>query len=166
MDKELSEIISEFLELMGQIQEQYSSSIKEVQRLERLTQDYLHLLELQENNYHERARIATQLGRCRVQRRPYKDEVMLLEPLVKYLETSKGKAMLAQLQHICTLLRNAEKMVQCRKYIPRVMTRAEYEKKRFDEEGKGTPAKIPLEVETLSPIVDGESKGEGGDEKC
>lgn len=62
MDKELSEIISEFLELMGQIQEQYSSSIKEVQRLERLTQDYLHLLELQENNYHERARIATQLG--------------------------------------------------------------------------------------------------------
>ena len=83
-----------------------------------------------------------------------------------YLETSKGKAMMAQLQHICTLLRNAEKMVQCRKYIPRVMTKAEYENKQFDGGGKGTSTQLPLEVETFFPKVDCESKGDDTDEKC
>ena len=55
----ISQQISEFLQLMEQAQRSYTYSAEEVQRMELLTQDYLHKLELQSCSYHARTRVAT-----------------------------------------------------------------------------------------------------------
>lgn len=97
MDNATSQKISDFLKFLSQATSDYSFSKQEVGRLEQLTQDYLHKLELQDSNYHDRARIAAALRRCRVERRIHKDRIAVLEPVVQCMTTDRGKMMVSQL---------------------------------------------------------------------
>lgn len=47
MNQKLSEQLSDFLTLLTQAQKDYSQCQEEIIRLDQLTQDYLHMLELQ-----------------------------------------------------------------------------------------------------------------------
>ena len=69
----------------------YNWNRDEVNRLDRLTQDYLHMLELDGLNYKERAKVATKIAKCRQDRRASKDTAEILEPLIQFLESDKGK---------------------------------------------------------------------------
>ena len=60
--------------------------------MERLQQDLLHQLELEDTSYHNRAHIASQLKQCRTKRRIAKDFLAASEPLVNYLKTDGGIA--------------------------------------------------------------------------
>lgn len=68
--------ISSFCELMTSAQKDYVWNYEEVNRMDRLTQDYLHKLELENLDYKERAKVATQLAKCRQSRRECKDTVV------------------------------------------------------------------------------------------
>lgn len=91
---QFSESISSFCKLMENAQKDYAWNYDEVNRMDRLTQDYLHKLELDGLDYKERAKVATQLAKCRQARRECKDTVEILEPLVQFLESDKGKNLL------------------------------------------------------------------------
>ena len=73
--------ISEFCNIVKSAQIDYEWNRNEVNRLDRLTQDYLHKLELDNLSYSERAKIATRLKYCRKLRRESKDtaEIVKLE---------------------------------------------------------------------------------------
>ena len=81
---QFSPYISEFCRIMEDAQKDYAWNYDEVNRMDRLTQDYLHKLELDNLDYKERAKVATQLAHCRQQRRECKDTVEVLEPLVQF----------------------------------------------------------------------------------
>ena len=92
-------------------------------RLEKLTQDYLHLLELTDLSYHDRAKLAEKLKDCRIQRRTAKDMVAVLEPIVEFLSTERGKVLISQLQQVLGKIRKAEKYIEQRSYTPKVLNK-------------------------------------------
>lgn len=113
--------ISEFCKLMENAQKDYVWNYEQVGRLDRLTQDYLHKLELEELNYRERAKVATALAKCRCQRRKYKDTVEILDPLVQFLDSEKGRSLMNLMREVLGKTRKVEKSMETRIYIPRVL---------------------------------------------
>lgn len=103
----------------------YSWNSDEVFRMDSLTQDYLHALELGNLKYEERAKIATQLAKCRAERRAHKDTVMVLEPVVQYLDSDRGKQLLNLLREVLGKTRKVEERMENRVYYPRVLTSGE-----------------------------------------
>ena len=122
MEQKLSQQISGFLQLMEQAQKSHAYSAEEVQRMEFLTQDYLHKLELQSCSRHARTKVATAIRDCRTVRRQHKDNTIILEPLVSFLQTDKGKLLIT-----LGAVRRAERTTQDRQYHPRVLSAEEYE---------------------------------------
>ena len=78
---QFSETISNFGNMVVEAKSDYEWNNSEISRLDRLTQDYLHQLELGDLSYRERAKVATQLAEVRQLRRASKDTVDILEPL-------------------------------------------------------------------------------------
>lgn len=130
MEQKLSTQVSSFLKLTNQVKNDYTFSQEEISRMDMLIQDYLHMLEFQDTNYHERAKIATALQQCRQLRRQHKDNIILLQPMVDMLETDKGKLAVSLLQQTLGQLRAAEKKMDNRTYSPRGMTPEEYKNKQ------------------------------------
>ncbi len=100
----------------------YSWSKDEVNRMDRLTQDYLHKLELDGLDYAERAKVATKLSYCRQLRREHKDTAEILEPLVQFIDSDKGRNMMNLLREALGKTRKAEERMENRVYHPRVLT--------------------------------------------
>lgn len=118
---QFSESIGAFCRMMEDAQKDYAWNYSEVNRMDRLTQDYLHKLELDGLDYKERAKVATSLSKCRQARREYKDTVEILEPLVQFLESDKGKNLLNLMREALGKTRKVEKCMETRTYIPRVL---------------------------------------------
>lgn len=116
-----SEPISWFCKMMEDAQKDYAWNYEQVNRMDKLTQDYLHKLELDELAYKERAKVATQLARCRQKRREHKDTVEVLEPLVEFLESEKGKTLLNMMRETLGKVRKIERSMETRTYIPRIL---------------------------------------------
>lgn len=77
-----SEVISEFLNLIREVQQEYNIAIAEEQDANNATQDILHNIELCENKYHDYARLSIALREVRQQRRRAKDKEQELQPIV------------------------------------------------------------------------------------
>jgi len=116
-----SEQISEVCRLMEDAKKDYAWSQSEISRMEKLTQDYLHMLELDDLDYRERAKLATKLRDCRRTRREYKDTAVVLEPLVLFLESEKGRNMLNLLREALGKTRKTEERMKNRYYRPRAL---------------------------------------------
>ena len=127
MEQKFSQQISDFLQLLDQAQKSYVWSQSEITRLDQLTPDYLHLLELQDRDYHNLAQVASSIKQCRINRRQHKDNIAFLEPLVTLLSSEKGKLIVSQLQQTLGAVRKAERVAQDRHYTPRVLSLEEYE---------------------------------------
>lgn len=84
MDKKSSEYIAEFLNFVSEAQVKYKFCSEEVSNQDKLTQDYLHSLELDGLKCDERSKLATKLMINRKDRRYYKDLVEELEPIVTF----------------------------------------------------------------------------------
>lgn len=52
MEQKLSTQVSSFLKLTNQVKNDYTFSQEEISRMDMLIQDYLHMLEFQDTNYH------------------------------------------------------------------------------------------------------------------
>lgn len=108
-------------DLLESAQKDYTWNYEMVGRMDQLTQDYLHALELDGLKYEERARLATKLAACRQERREHKDTVMILEPLVQFLDSEKGKQLYNLLREVLGKTRRAEERMTGRVYVPRVL---------------------------------------------
>lgn len=120
-----SDTISAFLKLMEDVQRDYAYNGEQVDRINKLTQDYLHSLELDGLDYKGRAKIATRLSKARQERRAHKDMVEVLEPLVLFLESDKGKTLINLMREVLGKTRKAEGYLENRVYIPRVLNRTD-----------------------------------------
>lgn len=116
-----SPVICEFIQAMEDAAKDYAWNYEEVNRMDRLTQDYLHKIELGNLNYKERAKVATQLAQCRRARRGCKDTVEVLEPLVRFLESDKGKNLHNLVREVLGKTRKVEERMESRVYVPRVL---------------------------------------------
>ena len=116
-----SPVIEDFCKMTEQARLDYEWNKAEVNRLDKLTQDYLHKLELDNLNYAERAKIATKLAECRKQRRASKDTVLILEPFITYLESDKGKLTLRSMKELLGNTRQIEKRMETRSYRSKIL---------------------------------------------
>ncbi len=116
-----SESISEFCKMVERVRSDYAWNYEEVNRLDRLTQDYLHQLELGDFDYRGRAKIATRLAQCRQLRRKSKDTVEVLEPLIEFLESEKGNNMMNTMRETLGKTRKVEERMGTRVYRYRVL---------------------------------------------
>lgn len=122
MDKKKpSEYISEFLNFVAEAKTQYNFCSEEVNNQDKLTQDYLHSLELDDLKCGERSKLATKLAINRKERRYYKDLVEELEPIVKFFEEPQHKKVLDKLTQALGQTRRAESYHKDRAYVPRVL---------------------------------------------
>lgn len=122
-----SESICAFLEMAEDARRDYEWNYEQVGIMDKLTQDYLHKLELETLDYKERAKIATKLTKCRRDRRACKDTVEVLEPLVQFLESDKGKNLFNLMRETLGKTRKVEKSMETRAYIPRVLGQEGFE---------------------------------------
>ena len=116
-----SETISNFCDMVTEVKSDYEWNKAEVNRLDRLTQDYLHQMELNGLNYRERAKVATQLTKCRQLRRESKDTVEILEPFVEFIETEKGKQIMNFMKEALGKTRKVENYMKNRTYRYKVL---------------------------------------------
>lgn len=121
MDKKPSEHLSEFLNFVSWAQSHYQFCSDEVNNQDKLTQDYLHSLELDDLKRDERSKVATKLMINRKDRRYYRDRVEELESIVQFFEEPQNKKVLDKLRQVLGATRKAESYHKDRKYIPRVL---------------------------------------------
>ena len=121
MDKKPSEYISEFLNFVTEAKLQYNFCSEAVSNQDKLTQDYLHSLELDDLKCGERSKLATKLAINRKDRRYYKDRVEELEPIVKFFEEPQHKKVLDKLTQALGQTRRAESYHKDRVYVQRVL---------------------------------------------
>ena len=121
MNKKPSEYITEFLNFVAEAQVQHRIYGEEVNNQDKLTQDYLHSLELDDLKRDERSKIATRLALNRKDRRYYKDRVEEVEPIVEFFEDQQNKKVLEKLKKVLGDTRRQESYHKDRKYIPRVL---------------------------------------------
>ena len=117
----MSVCISDFCKMVETARSDYEWNRDEVNRLDRLTQDYIHKLELEGLDYSERAKVATKLMKCRQLRRESKDTIEILEPLITFLEGEKGREMMNLIRNILGKTRKAEERMLNRTYRYRVL---------------------------------------------
>ena len=116
INPKFSETISNFCDMVTEVKSDYEWNKSEVNRLDRLTQDYLHQLELNGLDYRERAKVATQLTKCRQLRRASKDTVEILEPFVEFIESEKGKQTMNFMKEALGKTRKVENYMKNRTY--------------------------------------------------
>lgn len=117
----ISECLSEFCKFCNEVDQAYTYNYNEVNRLERKTQDYLHILELKASNYKERAKVATKLSRCRQERRESKDFLEDAQSLVNFLRSDKGVSLMKSLSAVIGNTRKAEEYHKTREYKFRIL---------------------------------------------
>ena len=113
--------LTEFLNFISDTQSHYSFCFEKVNEQDKLTQDYLHSLELDELKCSERSKLATKLATNRKDRRYYKDRVEELEPIVQFFEELQNKKMLDKLKQVLGQVRKQEGYHKDRTYVPRVL---------------------------------------------
>lgn len=111
-----SEGLSGFLDYLQKCQEQYNIVRGELEQADNETQDLLHSLELEDNTYYEKARIAKVLGEVRRNRRSAKDSEMILQPLIDWMSIQKNAEAINALKRLLGDMRKLEKKTDSRWY--------------------------------------------------
>lgn len=112
--------IESFLNFLREAEELYKTSYTKVNELDKLTQDYLHDIELGDLDYKGRAKIATKLKETRQSRRKCKDVTLTLQPVTEWIQLHKGT--INELQQLLGKVRKEEKALTNRVYIRKVDT--------------------------------------------
>lgn len=118
---QFSQTISDFCSMVTRAKADYDWNDSEITRLDKLTQDYLHRLELDDLSYHERAKVATQLAECRRLRRASKDTVELLSPFIEFIDSDKGRQTMNLMKEALGKTRKVEKYMETRTYRYKIL---------------------------------------------
>ncbi len=117
-DIKYSKYIENFLNFIRDSELIYKEAYEKVHEMDKLTQDYLHDIELGGFDYKGRAKIATKLKHARQIRRVNKDITIPLEPLRDWVNTHKST--INELQQLLGQIRKEEKNLVNRKYFRKV----------------------------------------------
>lgn len=117
-----SEDISGFLNSVTKAIKDYDWNMEQLEKLDKLTQDYLHKLELGDLSYKEKCKISVQLSRVRKQRREHKDSIEILKPIVTFMKTEKGRMFKNNLSETLGQTRKAENKLGDRIYWFRILS--------------------------------------------
>lgn len=112
-----SEKLDEFLSFLRECSQEYTVASATETEMNDKTQDLLHCLELNDNKYHELARISKALVAVRQGRREAKDKEMILEPIVDWIQQN-GRT-IKELERLLGAVRKAERSTEGRIYAPR-----------------------------------------------
>lgn len=115
--KKYSELISDFLGMLREAQQEYNIAEAEEHDANNETQDILHSVELDDMKYHEYARLSIALRDVRQQRRKAKDKTQELQPIIDFLSTN-AKVVKA-IERLLGDVRKAERSTEGRAYAPR-----------------------------------------------
>lgn len=121
MQVRVSEELTAFFNLCRETEKLFQYCQQKINELDKETQDWLHKLELDTLDSHEKAKIATQLKRCRKERRYYKDRLESVAPLRELLDNNPGKMFLNAVNGAIAKTKKVEEYHACRTYIPRVV---------------------------------------------
>lgn len=112
-----SEIIETFLTLFREAETRCAFAEELLEQTNKKTQDILHYLELENPNYKESAKKATELKRVRKQRRQYKDEVEELTDITAFVK--ENRKVIHDLEQLLGKVRKVEKYHTERQYVPK-----------------------------------------------
>ena len=116
---ELAIKIEEFLKLIDTIRPEYNRNFEIVGEMDKQAQDQLHSLELDNLNYKERAKLATQMYKSRKERRYAKDMVSLLEPFEFWISDQLNAKAINKLKIVLGEVRKKEDAMAKRIYRKR-----------------------------------------------
>ena len=116
----LSEFIEAFLNRLDEVKPAYDWHFNNVGERDKESTDYLHSLELDGLGYAARAKLATKWKLNRTDRRKSKDMVVLLEPVMKFLEDEMNKKTINRLRNVLGEVRKQEETQKNRGYRKRV----------------------------------------------
>ena len=102
-----SEVLSNFLAYVDQLQKDYHSASDAVGLEDKKVQDYIHMIEFAQNKG-ERNRTATALQHSRKYRREEKDKTILYGEIVKFFEDAANKRFLNNMKQLLGRQRKQE----------------------------------------------------------
>ena len=112
----VSNKLADALHLLDDCIKHHAYHYGNVGEMDKETQDYLHMLELDNLPWNERAKVATKLCNCRRERRESKDMADMLTPIADYLNSTEGARALNQLKQTLGKVRQAEGRLKNRTY--------------------------------------------------
>lgn len=112
-----SEQIESFLYFLREAQEAYNIAALSEREADDETQDILHSLELNENKYHDCAKLSLTLAKVRQERRAAKDTRLRLQPVIDW--AGQNAKMVKSLEQLLGVVRKTEKNLDCRFYRPK-----------------------------------------------
>lgn len=116
--EKVSKGIEAFLDFLREANTQLNIAVMVEQEANDKTQDILHILELQDQTYHECANFSKELKAIRKERRKAKDEIACLSPVVTWAD--ENKSVVKGLEQLLGAVRKAERSTEQRIYTPRV----------------------------------------------
>ena len=112
-----SENVGQIRTILAQMEHEIKCAQADLDYCDKKTQDILHVMELEEHNHHEYARLAKELAGVRKARRVAKDAIETLEPLMKWKSEAAGQ--LAKLDMVIGKMRSLEEKQDHRIYYYR-----------------------------------------------
>lgn len=119
--EKLSEKLSELICFLRNSLNEYQYYYTKVGEQEKLQTDLIHRIELEASRYSERCKIATQLYKCLLDRRYYKDRLEERAPLAALLQDNQYKNILNALAQTLGEVRKVERYHENRLYKPRIL---------------------------------------------
>ena len=110
VEKEPSEVLSEFLAYIDRIRYDYKAAHDAVKKEEKRLQDLLHDIEFAEGE-NEKRRAGTRLQQSRRSRRRKKDEMMRLELVVQFFDEPTQKSTINKMRQLIGKQRKQEEFL-------------------------------------------------------
>ena len=110
VEKEPSEVLSEFLAYIDRIRYDYKAAHDAVKKEEKCLQDLLHDIEFAEGE-NEKRRAGTRLQQSRRSRRRQKDEMMRLELVVQFFDEPTQKSTINKMRQLLGKQRKQEEFL-------------------------------------------------------
>lgn len=115
VEKEPSEVLSEFLAYIDRIRYDYKAAHDAVKKEEKRLQDLLHDIEFAEGE-NEKRRAGTRLQQSRRNRRRKKDEMMSLELVVQFFDEPTQKSTINKMRQLLGKQRKQEEFLDSERH--------------------------------------------------
>lgn len=110
-----SKQIEQFLQFFRNCEQKYRMAVDDEEETNRVTQDLLHELELEEHDYHGYARLSKKLKETRQKRREAKDIIRVMQPIVNWADNNAST--IKNIERLLGEVRKAEKSLENRVYV-------------------------------------------------
>ena len=114
-----SDKLTEFTKTIQSAIKLHKVCYEKINEMDKLHGDIVHAIELGTGGYKERARFATKLKDCMLERRYWKDHLEELQPIVDFFSDPANKKCLDGITQVVGRVRSKEAYHQARWYYPR-----------------------------------------------